>query len=227
MTELKEADKKKILVAVDIEKAGSRNLEHKIIAIGYTVGDVDGNVIDKGSWNFAVKWPEYKVSSNEIINYGDFEKSCWDDFWGNRKKVSAEVIANLQTNTYEYTDGMAAFCKWLNSLEEKYPVETNKIILLSDNPSFDLAAIDVELERHCNRQPMRYSTTGKYRDFYDPTDMLETMPDKYLSEVAYPFVNSHSKHDHKPENDAEEIYFKYIAACAAKKKVEEMFNVYN
>ena len=142
----------KTYVAFDIEKAGCMNYAHPMVSIGYAVGDSEGKLLDKNKINLKVTWP--KVNENGVVtNYGDFEPRCWDEFWSKRP---TSLITNLQENAVSQAEGMQVFANFLDGLEKKY----EKIVFLSDNAGFDIAALDINLERYVRRIPLRYSTTN-------------------------------------------------------------------
>lgn len=192
----------KAFVAFDIEKTGCLNYTHPIVSIGYVVGDSKGNLFEKKKINLLVKWPQCDLKG--INCYGDFEPRCWDEFWSKRP---SELLKALQQNALSQEEGLKQFAEFLNSLELKY----ESIVFLSDNASFDIAALDVNLERYAKRNPLRYSTTGKYRSLLPPDDLFETLSVEQQNELSKKYITPFVVHDHDPSNDAEFIYRQYIA----------------
>lgn len=197
------------LVAIDIEKSGAMPLVHPIVSIGVCVGDEAGTVIEKRRFNFKVNWKSEQLG-------GDFEDRCWEEFWS---KQPQGLIRLLQEDAQEPRECMKQFEQWLNGLEDRF--KNTKIKFLSDNPSFDIGAIDVYLDRYCSRLPMRYSSTKKYRGIDNPSDMLEVFPSEKVKEWTKLFVDPNVSHDHDPANDAEHIYRQWLLV----KKMTNVFTI--
>ncbi len=193
-----------VFVAFDIEKAGQMPLGHPVISIGYCVGDLHGNVLEKDKINLQVNWPVLDEKTNAIVDYGHFEKRCWDEFWS---KQPSTLIENLKVGAMPQALGFMKFATWLNGLETKY----SKVKFLSDNAEFDIGTLNVNLERYCNRGPLRYTTTGKYRSILPPDDLLDTLDAETVKELTAKHITPYVVHDHDPSNDAEFIYRQYIA----------------
>lgn len=193
----------KTYVAFDIEKAGCLNLTHPIVSIGYAVGTAEGKLYYKGKFNLKVQWPNI-ATDGTVINYGDFEPRCWNEFWSKRP---AELIAKLTENAKSQLEGMSAFATFLGELEAKH----GTLVFLSDNASYDIATLDVNLERYVSRKPLRYSSTGQYRSLLPADDLLETLPVDKQAELVTKWITPFNTHDHDPANDAEVIYRQYVA----------------
>jgi hypothetical protein len=214
----------RICVAIDIEKAGAFNLQHPVVAIGVVVG-LAGNVdiLERKLIKIRVHWPIIS-DDGKIVDYGDFEPRCWDEFWSKRPE---ELKSILRADAVNEETAIRDFVRWLDALETKYPVGKYKIKFLCDNPSYDLAAIDVLMEKWCKRAPLRYSTVGKYRGLADPTDMLEMLCDEDQDYVLKK-VKSQIAHDHNPTNDAECVYRTYLFVLLARKSIvsrEAIFSI--
>ncbi len=211
-----------ILFALDIEKAGAKNIKHPIVAIGYVIGTKE-KVLTRGIIRLQVKWPT--IEDGKVTSYGDFEPRCWDEFWGDSKKMPAALMEELRRDAVPYDEGIKQFAAVLDELETKYGDKSlYKVKFLSDNPSYDTAALDVALEQVCGRDPMRYDSKGKYRGLSDPWDMLDILPADHKAQVLAAVetqMGSVVLHDHNPTNDAELIYRQYLAALAAKKNLSE------
>jgi hypothetical protein len=218
----------KILIAFDIEKTGAYNKKHKILSYGIVVGNEEGKILEKFHVNLNVKWPDAYASvdptaDNKILDYGDFEPRCWDEFWS--KKIKPSVIEDLKKNAIDQKEGFTQLASWLDEIEKKYAGQ--KIKFLSDNPSYDIAALDIMLEEYCGRAPIRYDSTGKYRGLSDPWDMLDLVGNKrkYYMDKVNELIGSPNSHDHNPANDAEEIYRMYLAAKLAEKDIAQLLTV--
>jgi len=209
------SEKKTILVALDIEKAGCQLMTHPIISIGWCIGDTDGTVLDKSSLNIQTDWP-ITNESGKVIQYGAFEPRCWDEFWS---KQSPELIRELKRDTIPQPVALQYFSSFLDSLENKYPENTHKIKFLSDNAAFDIATLDYNLEIYAGRRPLCYSKTGKYREVEALDNMLDMLPSEIVN-VEKVKINDLVKHDHHPANDAEVIYREWLLARKLKKIME-------
>ena len=219
------ATKKEILVSLDVEKAGMMPLKNPIVSIGHCVGDLDGNILDKGRHNMTVQWPVEKdfktneadqttidIKDSQKMDYGDFEPICYEEFWS---KQPPALIGLLQdTNRRSFNKCIRLFVNWLNALEQQYPEDTHTIRFLSNNPNYDFGAIDSVLEREVGRLPARCSTSGKYRSCTNPKNMLDMLPDNLRATYDKKIT---AMHDHDPANDAEYVYRMYLVALDAKK----------
>lgn len=200
----------RILVAVDIESTGAL-FSHPVNSIGFTVGDMNGNILERKKFNIAVKW--FKMTDGKM-DYGDFEPRCVDEFWS---QLSPEIISRCFTPEPEKPEyAWKNIASWINCLELKYPLEEGekpwkKFIFVSDNASFDIAKINYGLERYANRLPMRFSTTKKYRSVISADDMLDMLPKEKYEEVMAR-INSMSIHDHDCLNDSHNIYLQGVEA---------------
>jgi hypothetical protein len=208
--------KRIILVTFDIEKTGRMNLGHPINSIGWCVGDLFGRVLQKSKINLKVRWPTIVSEDTKTMDYGDFEPRCWDEFWSKRPPA---LIEELKKDAHEQEFGMTKFATWLDVLEKEYPEATHKIVFLSDNASFDIAALDVNLERYTKRGPIRYSLSGKFRSLYPPDDMLAIVPDDVLEPLIKKRIDAVVEHDHDPSNDAEHIYRQFILAMEVRRYI--------
>jgi hypothetical protein len=175
----------KPIIAIDIEKAG-KGFEHSLLAIGICLGDDKGNVIEKKTWCFK----------------GDcFELRCFNEFWSKYK----DLLNTIMTKAIDIKEGLFDFMLYMESLESRY---SNKLLILSDNPNFDIGQIDYYIYKHLDRhQPLRYTKSGGYRSISDPSEMMNN---RSFSEDLYKELDLLVKHDHWPENDAEYIYQNYI-----------------
>lgn len=200
-----EQKKQTILVALDIEKTGGF-YRHPVMSVGFYVGDMDCNELETFKVNISVRWP---MVVGDMIDYGDFEPRCWDEFWS---KQPDNIVAECKNP--EPVDASTAWHQveaFLNRLETAYPADQYKIKFLTDNASFDVAAVDYALEKYCGRLPMRYSVLGKYRSIISADDMLDMLP-KNARIAADNFIKTKVTHDHNCINDAKYIYWQYILA---------------
>lgn len=189
-------------IAFDIEKAGCGLIGHPIFSIGICVGDADGNVLQKKRINLRIGWP--LVDDNgRIKNYGSFEPRCWDQFWSKQPK---DLVEQLKSGAVDQHEGFASFSRFLDTFEDNA-----EVVFLSDNPSFDIATLDANLERYSNRMPLRYSASWAYRTVVDTDSVMDLLPKRELAKITEKFVDPFVVHDHDPANDAEYIYRSYVA----------------
>jgi len=160
-----------------------------------------------------LRWPKMEGGT---WNYGDFEPRCWDEFWS---KQPTTLRTLLTQDAMEQKQGMAAFAGLLERLELAYPGPEYKIKFLSDNASFDIAALDVNLEKVMDRVPLRYSSRNQYRAIEPPDDMLDVFPAAVVKRLLEQEVSPYVSHDHDPANDAEHIYRQYLLVLRLKAKL--------
>ena len=201
----------KICVAVDIEKPGCKMMRNPIASIGFVVGS--GNkILEKQRFNVKINW-------DSEMNGGDVEQRCYDEFWS---KVPRHIIDDCIKDAEEPTVIWPKINDWINSLEIKYPSPEYNICFLTDNASFDIASIDYALEKYCDRMPMRYTTSNKYRAVISADDMLD-MVDDNSKNIIYEKIKQDVVSDHNPVNDAHAIYLQYYYAMQYSNKLD-MFN---
>jgi len=200
-------DRPKIIVAIDIEKAGPMLFQHPIISIGTCIGDINGNVLQKWKLNLEVNWP-----SEEDL--GSFDKDCWEKFW---TKQPQTLIESLQIDSHTQKFGFQKFSTWLDGIEREFPEEKFNVKFVSDNPAFDIGNIDANLEKYCERKSMMYSSSGNYRSITNPCDMLKMVPKNSLKEMMEKIP---ARHTHDPADDAEYIYHQYVLADLIRSNIE-------
>lgn len=183
-------------IAVDIETTGASYKKHKVLSVGFVVGDLNV-VLERRRFNIKANW-------KPVEEGGDFEARCIKEFWSRMDEKTKE---DCKYDAVEDSVAWKAVEHWLNEMERKY----GEIDFLTDNASFDIARIDYCLDKYCDRLPMRFSTTGKYRAIYSADDMYSMLSyeqraicDKQISEIV--------AHDHNPVNDAEYVYMQYVMA---------------
>nr|QQV29439.1 hypothetical protein K-LCC10_0184 [Kaumoebavirus] len=193
-------------LAIDIEKLGDYQDAH-IIAVGFCFGDSDGNVIERKAWY---------ISPNERTV---IEDRCKREFW------------DKQTGLYDYfvSQGRPAhivypeIAAWLATLEAKYP----KIVILSDNPSYDLGGFDRMLQQYTDRLPLRYTSSHGYRWVADYSERAYALGiENAVSEAAKKRMGMTEEDKHRPEKDAEFIYHcTCIVDAVIKKKGAEIAKI--
>jgi len=180
-----------ILIGVDIEKTGKMLMKHPVVSVGFVVCNDKAILLDSKRFNFDITW---KMESEG----GDFEDRCWTEFWS---KLPDAVIDAFKADVMTQVEGWRAVAVWLDRLEQTYPPAEYKIMFVNDNPSFDIANIDYNLELHADRHPMRYTSSGQYRTITTVDDAFYMFPRSAIGQIKAD-INKVVKHDHNPVNDA-------------------------
>jgi DNA polymerase III epsilon subunit-like protein len=159
-------------IAVDIEATGASYKKHKVLSVGFVVGD--GTVVlERKRFNVLALW-------KPVEEGGDFEARCINEFWS---KMDEKTKEECKRDAVEDFVAWKAIEGWLNEMEHKY----EKIEFLTDNASFDIARIDYCLDKYCDRLPMRFSTTGKYRAIYSAICLSQMAR---CSELSISYISS-------------------------------------
>ncbi len=182
------------VVAFDVETSGPDFEKNALLSIGASLQNGNGEEVDYFSVN--IEMPEGTV----------FDEDCKRDFWDKNPGALGVVLKDAISPE----KAMTAFGEFLRKIETL----PNELLIISDNPSFDIAWIDTYLGKYLGRRPLRYSEEGKYRMVWDSVTMQKTWlcfrdrihtllpPSKHRDllglESAYP-------HDHTPLNDARTI----------------------
>lgn len=205
-------EKTTIVVAVDIEKTGAL-FAHPVNSIGFYIApevenpsELSKDQIETFKWNIIVNMPE--VKDGKVVDYGDFDPQCWDEFWSKQPDALARCTSN--PSPIAAANAWHEIAKMIDSLEEKYPDDKFKIKFISDNASFDVATVNYCLEKYTRRLPMRYSSKGKWRSLVAHKDVFWAMPDD-VQKRQMELINRDVNHDHDPVNDAHYHYLMYIS----------------
>jgi hypothetical protein len=180
------------VLALDVETSGSSLIHHGLVSIGATLQDHNSTEIDAFQVNLQL--PEDR----------SFEQRCLEEFWL-KNPLAYEFV---QKNALPPKAAMDAFCQFLQKVEESYP----DLMVVSDNPSFDIAWLNFYLDLYTTRFPLNYSIQNEYRFIWDVHSMLKSLivmmqgthaSDWELS-VKLGFKTKYS-YDHTPLNDARVI----------------------
>lgn len=191
--------KKTLYIAIDVEKKGA-SFAHPVIQLGVAYG-----------YNI-----HYKIKTeNFCFDYKNspFEKRCYDEFWVNH----LDILKRIEENAKEPGAEWERFNKWLLDMEK----ENGTIKFVSDNPGYDIEAVDYHLHTEIGRLPMRYSSTGKYRSISDPSEQIKGLRKNTrngINEQANKLVT----HDHWAPNDASHHLIKYFLI---RKVIDEMDSI--
>jgi len=216
MSEAKEQQKPEILlVAVDIEKSGSMMAKHPVVSVGFCIGNIDGSVIEKKRFNLIVQW--FILNPGQDLHFwGAFEPRCVREFWSKQSEAMIQACGQNPLSSSQ-PDGWKEIAAYVDGLETRFP--SREIIILSDNPSFDIGNIDHHLEKYANRAPMCYSSKGKYRSVKDASDMFSMMPAARQRESS-DVIGDIAPYDHDPCDDAHSIMLQYVHAAEFKRRQE-------
>lgn len=168
-------------LAVDVEKKGA-TFHHPVIQVGVAWG-TSLNDIQKRSFCF-----DYKDQP--------FEKRCWDEFWSKYENVYSRICAEAAPPVAQWKK----FSDFLQELEEK----SEKLDIVSDNPAYDVEAIDYNLHTYLGRAGIRYSSTMGYRRVHDASEMIKGLPSHY-GDLIVKKAQSSARATHWAADDAEYI----------------------
>lgn len=187
------------ILAIDIETGGCRALQHPLVAIGICLCLPHPTGIIKTKKRFTFEFDTDK-----------FEDRCWCEFWTNHQDKLEIYKSTKEKSTIQ------DFADYIDTLDNMYP----NLMLISDNPSFDIYFLNTLYDRDLNRKPLLYRADGTYRLICDQNTYLYAMMKEskslWISDAdvikKYQLEDTiQSKHDHYPENDAERIADLFIA----------------
>lgn len=195
-----EQKKSVLYIAVDVEKKGA-SFDHPIIQIGV-------------AWSLTcASWGPFPLAYGTDINsiktasfcfdYKDkpFEKRCYDEFWIKYLDILKRIEGAAKPSKEQWKN----FDKWLVELES----QAESIKIVSDNPGYDIEAIDYHLHEELGRFPIRYDSTGKYRSISDASEQIKGLPAMYRDQIKAK-RDSMSNHSHWAEDDARSILVQYF-----------------
>lgn len=183
-----------LIFSLDIETSGAKYTKHGILSIGWCAGRTDGT-FDSGQINMSL--PEGT----------DFEQKCWEEFWS--KNIS--TLQKLKEGAVSPVEGIKNFISILDGYEQDYDV-----MIITDNPSFDIGFINYYLATYLDRNPLTYDSFEKYRPIFD-TDCYTRgvlhmqYNNKWTSDrdiIAHLNIDTSefTSHSHTPKDDATRIF---------------------
>jgi len=179
--------KKTVLLVIDIEKGGNR-LDHPLLAIGFCLGDLDRGVIEKRTWCCR---PQPGQA---------WEMRCVYEFWCKHP----DVMRRIDVEGKPLREQMTSIAEYLASVDARFPTATHNVVVVSDNPSFDIGHFDYYF---CgalpDQPPLHYSRANEYRTVEDPSERLEAL---HMWGAERTLLETLAKHDHWPDNDAEKVH---------------------
>lgn len=145
----------KVYLGFDIETTGQFPTENSMIALGMFLVDNQGKELNK----FFVCLKEDGMKR---------EERCMTEFWGN----FAELWEFIQTSAIEPLVAMQLAVEWLSKIEMAYG---DRLVVLSDNASYDVAWINMYLSRYHDflKRPMLYyglQKNPKWKENADPEE---------------------------------------------------------
>lgn len=136
-----------VILAFDIETDGAFMTENSMIAVGLAAVEVkSGKLIRKERICFA------SLPGREP------EPRCMNEFW----KFRMDVYETLKAGSVQPTEACKKLVDILDQLDDQH-----ELIIVSDNPAFDFAWINMYLSMFLKRLPLSYKTNGTYRMLYD------------------------------------------------------------
>jgi 3'-5' exoribonuclease-like protein len=138
-----------------VETSGSSFSQNGLLSIGASLQDQDSNELESFQVNVAL--PQDR----------NYEQRTLEEFW--LKNPTAYEF--VQQNPLLPKEAMDAFCEFLQRVEEAYP----QLMVVSDNPSFDIAWLNLYLNLYTMRLPLNYSAQNEYRFIWDVHSMLKTL----------------------------------------------------
>lgn len=228
-----------VYIGLDIEGSGSLQLKlnddgsieynNNPLAIGYAAVDIDGNLVEKGR----IAWP---------VDRGMVEPRCWNEFWSKHQ----DVFAVLESESADEFGGMSradalkkainATAAWWIDMCLKYP----DFVLVSDNPEYDVCALNVALslagirdsqyrvterptpENGCDYQ-YDYKGCVAAVDWHYRGD-LGWAPSQWSSDAMvmkkYGIPALGVEHDHFPENDSHTHALRYVRVLKAQAQAQ-------
>lgn len=184
-----------LYLAVDIETTGAE-LDRPILCFAAVIGTREEGVLKKKTWCFDSPALDCNLETPKEEICKHYEWRAWQEFW----KDKLDLLKRIKSQSSSDEINWASFLAFLDGLEEQYP--NADVILVSDNPAYDIAALNNELHKRFGRMPMNRTKNGGYRCTHDPYERL--VGSSYLTET-YKVLDKLTIHDHWSENDATQI----------------------
>lgn len=201
-----------LIVSLDIEKSGSGLKKHDIVAFGYTFADsLTQEILSKRTISL-------KPQKGNDYN---FEADCYKYFWSKYP----ELLQKFKDNAVEITVGLQTFIDDF----EKHAKNYNDIVIVTDNPAFDVGSFDYYLEEYLDHKSLHYHPHTNSYQVVMCTDSLQIgFQRKTIDKGAWASDNDTLKmmdvdpttlcvHSHDPSDDAHHIMQMYFLICGVKK----------
>lgn len=150
----------------------------------------------------------------------DFETACVTEFWDKYPDVLKTITDSPRVTWQEIS------CI-IDELDKEFP----NLMIVSDNPSFDIAHINADLQREVGVRGLSYRLNSTYRNIIDADAFLSAYDihnpkmwvwTKKILEAHK--VSVSANHDHLPENDAVYILETYLSILDIKRNDQHPFN---
>lgn len=187
------------VLAIDVERTGCY-YKNQTLAVGlalYVPGEGISNYRFTPDRDANIKW----------------ETRCIDEFWSKNQDLLKDIL-DTPTQKWEHLTNI------INDLDTKYP----NLMICSDNPAYDIAHLNYELQSHTGIRGLYYKLDKSYRNIIDTDSFLAAFDihnnDLWVSTNQI-LVNHNltvsAVHDHKPENDAAYILESFLAVLNLKR----------
>jgi hypothetical protein len=184
-----------LICSIDIETSGPQIIKNGIISLGYCIGSLHGKTLVKKRINM-------KLDDNHT-----FDEDTYNKFW--LKHI--DILDKLKENQVDPKTGMNEFIKDVDEYDSKY-----KLIIVSDNPSFDLAFVNYYLAKYLDRKPLTYKLNSYYRPVYDTDSYSRGVMNQTYDNIRVNdldlikkfrlTITSNKDQSHYPDDDAFYIY---------------------
>lgn len=189
--------KQKVIQAIDVEAITNTDIN----CIGWVVLDEDGCVLKKKEWCIKV---------HENI---EMDPACKKNFWDKNQ----ELLKYINDNAKDEGEQIRDFVENFDLFGENNGIEEVDIENASNNPEFDWGILTRYVKKYCNREPLRYTTKGKYRSIDDVGEALYGIG---ISDIINEKCTELIKHDHYPSNDAEHIALMHLIGSKVLSKIK-------
>jgi hypothetical protein len=196
-------------LAIDIETGGCMVTKHPLVAIGTCFLTPCKRIVKK---RFVLDFDKSK-----------FEQRCTEQYWNKYPDLLKEFTDSVKSSIKD-------FANYLDELDTKYP----DLIILSDNPAFDINFINYYFETFLNRLPISYrlNLDNDYRVVTDVESFAYIFHGgkgnwaDWKTLILEHGIDMHgSKMDHCPENDAEYILRFFLGLKKLKESDQSWINV--
>lgn len=188
-----------IVVAFDIERFGGALVDNPVIQLGVAWHDYTTQKSGRHRWTFA---------HTEKFEDEKWEQRCKVQFWD---KQPPELLERIKRERKPAKEEWKDFLNFWTDITAK-----NQVEIISDNPAYDIAAIDRDLLRYTGRDfGIRINADGYgYRTISDPTERHKFLEkeacDRIRNEIQKELASRGKKLiPHLADDDALQILLHY------------------
>ena len=187
------------VLAIDVETSGCHFKDNALLSIGCSLQNTDTN---KEISNLFVA---LKVPINK--HFSEDSKGFWIQ--------NSDIKHLIEKQAIDPKYAMIKFVEYIKDIDNNYL----NLTIISDNPSFDIAWIDLYLCQYTERKPLRYSSANnEYRMIWDSSSIQKIwlcIKEKHLNLYKPPRnhltkLGLETTHTHHPLNDAKIMANRYI-----------------